>query len=280
MRDAALGRRAADVDVAAGPRCARFVSALAARFGRRAFRFRKRGVTTWRIVLDGREVDVVDVGRRGFARDLARRDFTVNAVAFDPVAGEVEDPSAAARPPARAAARSRAQDVPRRSRACAPRRALPGRLPGLAAAPGQRRRRHGRGACPGPRFRGTDPRRAAGAAARPRPPPRPARPPAPPSPSLGPSGARSHDRLRGGPPSPRRLLASGDVLAAATRAPIATEEERAVLRWALLLHDVSKPETLQVRADGRPTFHGHEVLGALRAEAVLRRLKTPCPLAA
>ena len=50
---------------------------------------------------------------------------------------------------------------------------------------------------------------------------------------------------------------------------------RRVLRWALLLHDVSKPETFAVREDGRPTFHGHEVLGARRAQVVLERLRLP-----
>jgi poly(A) polymerase len=50
------------------------------------------------------------------------------------------------------------------------------------------------------------------------------------------------------------------------------EDPLRVLRWALLLHDVSKPETHSVREDGRPAFHGHEVLGARRAGRILRRL--------
>jgi putative nucleotidyltransferase with HDIG domain len=47
-----------------------------------------------------------------------------------------------------------------------------------------------------------------------------------------------------------------------------------LLRWALLLHDISKPETLSVDRE-RPTFHGHEVIGARRAEALLRRMRMP-----
>jgi poly(A) polymerase len=43
-----------------------------------------------------------------------------------------------------------------------------------------------------------------------------------------------------------------------------------------LLHDIAKPETLAQTA-GRPTFHGHEVLGRRRAEALARRLKVPKP---
>jgi putative nucleotidyltransferase with HDIG domain len=68
---------------------------------------------------------------------------------------------------------------------------------------------------------------------------------------------------------------TADALAAARGVRLRSEEDRAVLRWALLLHDVAKPETLAVRGDGRPTFHGHEVLGAARAEAALRRLRHP-----
>jgi poly(A) polymerase len=45
-----------------------------------------------------------------------------------------------------------------------------------------------------------------------------------------------------------------------------------VVRWALLLHDVAKPDTLDWRPDGRPTFHGHEVVGARRADRLMRRL--------
>jgi tRNA nucleotidyltransferase/poly(A) polymerase len=58
-------------------------------------------------------------------------------------------------------------------------------------------------------------------------------------------------------------------------AGVAGIEDRRVLLWALLLHDVSKPETLELADDGRPTFHAHEVLGEQRAEAALRRLRHP-----
>jgi poly(A) polymerase len=48
---------------------------------------------------------------------------------------------------------------------------------------------------------------------------------------------------------------------------------RRLLRWSLLLHDISKPETLTYAEDGRPTFHGHEVRGSQRCDALLRRLR-------
>ncbi len=44
------------------------------------------------------------------------------------------------------------------------------------------------------------------------------------------------------------------------------------LRWAGLLHDVAKPETMRV-TNGEVHFFGHEVKGAVQAERVLSRLK-------
>ena len=58
-------------------------------------------------------------------------------------------------------------------------------------------------------------------------------------------------------------------------AAVRDRERAALLYWTLLVHDLAKPETLGAREDGRPTFHGHETLGARRADALLRRLKLP-----
>ena len=44
------------------------------------------------------------------------------------------------------------------------------------------------------------------------------------------------------------------------------------LRWAALLHDIAKPETMRV-VEGEVHFFGHEVIGARTAEKVLSRLK-------
>jgi poly(A) polymerase len=44
------------------------------------------------------------------------------------------------------------------------------------------------------------------------------------------------------------------------------------LRWAGLLHDVAKPETMRV-TNGEVHFFGHEVKGAAQAERILSRLK-------
>ena len=50
-------------------------------------------------------------------------------------------------------------------------------------------------------------------------------------------------------------------------------EERAILGWAVLLHDVGKPGTLT--DTDRIRFHGHDDLGASLAQEVLNRLRRP-----
>ena len=48
-----------------------------------------------------------------------------------------------------------------------------------------------------------------------------------------------------------------------------------VLRLAALLHDVGKPRTRNVEPDGHPTFYSHEKVSAGMAEEILMRLKLP-----
>ena len=50
------------------------------------------------------------------------------------------------------------------------------------------------------------------------------------------------------------------------------------LRWAALLHDIGKPETFSLGEDGRGHFYGHAALGAEMADKVLLRLKAPTAL--
>jgi poly(A) polymerase len=65
-------------------------------------------------------------------------------------------------------------------------------------------------------------------------------------------------------------------VAALLAEPLADELTRGeALRWGALLHDAAKPLTRQVRpADGRVTFIGHDSRGAELARAVLERLRT------
>lgn len=46
-----------------------------------------------------------------------------------------------------------------------------------------------------------------------------------------------------------------------------------VLRWAALLHDIGKPDTLDVKENGGVSFHHHEVVGAKLARKRLKALK-------
>jgi poly(A) polymerase len=48
-----------------------------------------------------------------------------------------------------------------------------------------------------------------------------------------------------------------------------------VLRWAALLHDIGKPATRRFEADGRVSFHHHEVVGARMTRARLKALRYP-----
>ncbi len=49
--------------------------------------------------------------------------------------------------------------------------------------------------------------------------------------------------------------------------------ERIILRWTMLLHDVEKPGTVTMGKDGQNHFYGHQEKGAATARLILRRLK-------
>ena len=51
-----------------------------------------------------------------------------------------------------------------------------------------------------------------------------------------------------------------------------------VLRWAALLHDIGKPQAMTMGKDGQAHYHGHAAISAEMADAVLRRLKAPTTL--
>lgn len=283
IRDAALGRRAEDIDLVAGHGARSLVRRLEIVWKRRAFRFRKRGVTTWRVVTGGREVDLVDAARRGLREDLRRRELTINAIALDLGRGRLEDPLGGLR------------DL-RAGRLRLPR-------PGVFREDPVRALRAARFLAELPSFRlERGARREAAAASR----------------SLR---RASIERIRDeldrllvsiaperGLEELERLGLVGSVLpellplascvagrdrpsvwrhtldsVASSVKPrglpgsqvVRDFEGARILRWALLLHDIAKPDTLTFRPDGRPTFHGHEVMGARRAAAILGQLRVP-----
>ncbi|MFA6815062.1 MAG: CCA tRNA nucleotidyltransferase [Lentisphaeria bacterium] len=53
----------------------------------------------------------------------------------------------------------------------------------------------------------------------------------------------------------------------------ATAEEKRTLAWATLLHDIGKPSTFMIT--DRIRFNGHDIIGARMAEKILKRLKMP-----
>lgn len=54
-----------------------------------------------------------------------------------------------------------------------------------------------------------------------------------------------------------------------------SDNDRLVLRWASLLHDIGKPDTRAFTDSGAVTFHHHEVVGARMARKRLKALKFP-----
>ena len=73
------------------------------------------------------------------------------------------------------------------------------------------------------------------------------------------------------------LLAPYDARAAASlEEPMGSGlTRREVWKLAVLLHDVAKPETRSVDADGRTRFIGHDRIGAERVSAIAARLRWP-----
>jgi poly(A) polymerase len=70
------------------------------------------------------------------------------------------------------------------------------------------------------------------------------------------------------------LSKHADAVAAILAEPLADELTRGqALRWGALLHDVAKPQTRRVGVDGRVTFPGHDARGAELARAILGRLR-------
>ena len=49
--------------------------------------------------------------------------------------------------------------------------------------------------------------------------------------------------------------------------------DRTILRWTMLLHDVEKPNTKTIGKDGQDHFYGHQEKGAITAKRILKELK-------
>lgn len=284
VRDVLLGRTPKDFDLVATADTA----AVRRILGRRGYRFDKRGVVTWRMSVDGDSIDIVDAGAGGLERDLLRRDLTVNAIAYELGSGELVDPAGGLGDLARRRLRQPRRGVfdedPLRALRLA---RFVASLPGFTASPttiaAARRAVPALAEVAIERVRQELDALLESPA---------------PAPGLD-AAARwgLRERLLPELSPTARCTAGGDrpdvwthtLLAidrsrtlSRRRLPFAgllsERDNRRTLHWALLLHDISKPETLARLPDGRPSFHGHETLGAERAVAVLRRLRAPIDL--
>jgi tRNA nucleotidyltransferase (CCA-adding enzyme) len=73
---------------------------------------------------------------------------------------------------------------------------------------------------------------------------------------------------------PQNRWHAWDVYDHGIRAADAAPAEKPVVRWAALLHDIGKPDTRVERA-GEGTFYNHQFVGAEMADRLLARLKFP-----
>ena len=93
VRDAALGREVADLDLAVAGDPGAVAKALGRELGEPAFELSAE-FGTWRVAAgDGRQIDVTVLRGETIEADLAARDFTVGAVAVPLAGGEAVDPT-------------------------------------------------------------------------------------------------------------------------------------------------------------------------------------------
>jgi poly(A) polymerase len=92
VRDAALGRTRVDLDAVVDRDAAGVAGRLAQALGARLVRLGAEREGVFRVVLADAEIDLWDLAGGRLEDDLARRDFTVNAVACDLAGGEIVDP--------------------------------------------------------------------------------------------------------------------------------------------------------------------------------------------
>ncbi len=285
VRDAAIGRRSKDVDLAVVRHAAALIREIQRRLGTRGFRFRKRGVTTWRFATPSGELDLVDAVRRGLEQDLRRRELTINAMAYDLVDRRVIDPLGGLkdlrekrlRAPDNATFRADPARCLRTARFLA-------ELPDFRVARETRRQLIAQA----PRLRHVAVERVSEELTK----------------LLG--GERPHDGLaaihewglldpllpelsalrdcgagHGRPDVWTHTVKTIEMSATRPRLPSFTvvrdRGELPLLRWTLLLHDIAKPATFATDPSGKPTFHGHEELGARMADTLLRRLRFDAP---
>lgn len=92
VRDLLMERRPTDLDMVVKGNAAAFAATLAARLGARTVTIGKAGFVTHRIAARGLLIDITSMDERALDDDLQRRDFTINAMAYDPTSDQLIDP--------------------------------------------------------------------------------------------------------------------------------------------------------------------------------------------
>src|SRR5262245_56766792 len=93
IRDLRLGLPPRDADfILAGGGRKQFLRMLPVLSGARVVTFRKRGVVDHRVLVSGREPELVELSGADLAGELRRRDFTINSIAWDVSTGRLIDP--------------------------------------------------------------------------------------------------------------------------------------------------------------------------------------------
>ena len=92
VRDAILGRPSKDYDVAVPRNAKAFAKEVAKRMGARVIEIGKNDRTVHRVVLGKEILDFSPMEGDGIEKDLKRRDFTINAMAYDLQSNSLIDP--------------------------------------------------------------------------------------------------------------------------------------------------------------------------------------------
>lgn len=302
VRDAWLGRSGAiDLDVAVPSGALELGRRVADRVGGAFVALdAERGAA--RVVVGGRRLDVTDYRASTLAGDLARRDFTVNALAVplrallrrgrgpvvDPTGGLLDlrarrlrpaGPGTIADDPLRALRGVRLEAGLGFRLTSAAARAVAAAAPALAGVSAERVRDEILALLALPAtaraLRRAD---RLGLLAAVLPDVEPMRSTRQPPPHRFPVLEHSMRAVAGADrvvARPLALAPFGEELAAHLREPLAHGIDRAqVLKLAALLHDVAKPETRRL-VDGRVRFFEHDVRGAARVRAIGERLRLP-----
>ncbi len=91
VRDCLLGKKPVDIDLAAKKEPGQFARRIARRFGSRVIHLHQNDNHLFRVVTNEYTFDVTALAGGELEADLRRRDFTINAMAYDPAAGRLID---------------------------------------------------------------------------------------------------------------------------------------------------------------------------------------------